>query len=92
MIRLCPAWSRYPELQITGIVSVPATLQVHSPIGSVPATPCLLHSLNNSLHIFKYHLLRKDSPNHIFQNSEPLLLVFPINLCFCSLPMEVTTF
>lgn len=53
MIRLCPAWSRYPAVQITGIVSVPATLQVHSPIGSVPATPrlvwLLLHSLNNGL-------------------------------------------
>lgn len=84
MIRLCPAWSHYPALQITDIVSVPATLQVHSPIGLVPAAPCLvwllLQSLNNGLLIFKYHLLRKDSPNHIFQNSEPLPLVFPIHL------------
>lgn len=53
MIRLCPAWSRCPAVQITGIVSVPATLQVHSPIGSMPAAPLLvwllLHSLNNGL-------------------------------------------
>lgn len=96
MICLCTK-SHYPALQTTDIVSVPAKLQVHFPMGL--GACCSMPGRDGSFSTV--YTMVPSSSNVIMSLSQKRLLqpriskfralVNPIHLCFCPPPMEVTT-
>lgn len=98
MICLCPAWSLYLALQITGIVSIPATFQVHAPMGlsacgSVPGMVLAPQATQWFLYLQMSPFQKRRLQPHIskFRALASCLLYLPLFL-FSAPPTEVPTF